>query len=120
LELHRRRPDWRERLRDWAQALPSSPLKSARRRLIDEVFACLLSDGRADTLCINALFPLLQDSRHNLDRSWLDWPPGHHPDDIQDARGLVGLTGTARNWEVQGILDILRRSMAATEPAAKT
>jgi hypothetical protein len=119
LELHRRRPDWRERLREWALALPSSPLKSARRRLIDEVFACLLSDGRADTLCINALFPLLQDSRHNLDRSWLDWPPGHHPDDIQEARGLVGLTGAARNWEVQGILDILRRSMAGAEPAAK-
>jgi hypothetical protein len=87
--------------------------------LIDEVFACLLSDGRADTLCINALFPLLQDARHSLDRSWLDWPPGHHPDDIQDARGLVGLTGAARNWEVQGILDVLRRSMNETEPTAK-
>jgi hypothetical protein len=117
LELHRRRPDWRARLRDWAIALPSSPLKSARRRLIDEVFACLLSDGRADTLCINALLPLLQDARHSMDRSWLDWPPGHHPDDIQDARGLVGLTGTARNWEVQGILDVLRRSMNETEPS---
>jgi hypothetical protein len=119
LELHRRRPDWRARLRDWAIALPSSPLKSARRRLIDEVFSCLLSDGRTDTLCINALLPLLQDARHSMDRSWLDWPPGHHPDDIQDARGLIGLTGAARNWEVQGILDVLRRSMDSAEPASK-
>lgn len=57
LELYRRRPEWRAHLRDWALALPSSPLVSARRRLIDEVFACLLSDGRADTLCVNALLP---------------------------------------------------------------
>jgi hypothetical protein len=32
---------------------------------------------------------------------------------------LVGLTGAARNWEVQGILDVLRRSMNQTEPTAK-
>ena len=90
--------------------------KPKRRRLIDEVFACLLSDGRADTLCVNALLPLLQDPRHALDRSWLDWPPGHHPDDIHEARSLIGLSGSARNWEVQGILDILRRSAASAEP----
>jgi hypothetical protein len=116
LELYRRRPEWRTSLRDWALTLPSSPLVSARRRLIDDLFACLLSDGRADTLCVNALLPLLQDPRHSLDRSWLDWPPGHHPDDIHEARALIGLSGAARNWEVQGILDILRRSMASTEP----
>ena len=117
LELHRRRPDWRARLREWGGALPSSPLASARRRLFDEVFGCLLSDGRADTLCVNALLPLLQDARHSLDRSWLDWPPGHHPDDLHDARALLGFAGPARNWEIQGILDVLRRTAADAAPA---
>lgn len=116
LELTRRRPAWRAQLRDWAADLPSAPLVAARRRLIDEVFACLLSAGRADTLCVNALLPLLQDPRHPLDRSWLDWPPGHHPDDLAAARALLGLAGPARNWEIQGILDVLRRSMASSGP----
>ena len=83
----------------------------------DEVFGCLLSDGRADTLCVNALLPLLQDARHSFDRSWLDWPPGHHPDDLHDARALLGFAGPARNWEIQGILDVLRRTAADAAPA---
>lgn len=116
LELYRRRPEWRAQLVAWAQSLPSTPLVSARRRLTDDLFACLLSDGRVDTLCVNALLPLLQDQRHTLDRSWLDWPPGHHPDDLQSARGLLGLAGPARNWEIQGILDVLRRTMTVGEP----
>jgi hypothetical protein len=115
LELNRRRPDWRAHLRIWADTLPSSPLPSARRRLVDEVFACLLPAGRADTLCVNALLPLLQDARHTHDRSWLDWPPGNHPDDIHEARGLLGFDGACRNWEVQGILDVLRRTLTPTE-----
>jgi hypothetical protein len=115
LELNRRRPDWRARLRDWAETLPCSPLPSARRRLVDEVFACLLPAGRADTLCVNALLPLLQDARHTHDRSWLDWPPGNHPDDLHEARALLGFAGACRNWEVQGILDVLRRAPAAAE-----
>lgn len=118
LELNRRRPEWRAHLRSWAESLPASPLSSARRRLVDEVFGCLLPAGRADTLCINALLPLLQDARHIHDRSWLDWPPGNHPDDIHEARALLGLDGSCRNWEVQGILDILRRTPTSPEPKA--
>jgi hypothetical protein len=72
-----------------------------------------LPDGRADTLCINALFPLLQTKSPTYEQQWLDWPPGNHPEDIQDARGLIGLTGPSRNWEIQGILDVLRRAGAA-------
>ena len=58
----------------------------------------------------------LREVHPGFQASWLDWPPGHHPDDIHEARALIGLSGAARNWEVQGILDILRRSMASTEP----
>ena len=117
LELNRRRPDWRARLKAWGETLPSSPLPAARRRLVDEIFACLLPAGRADTLCVNALLPLLQDRRGTHDRSWLDWPPGNHPTDIEEARALLGFAGPGHNWEVQGILDILRRTL--TRPEAK-
>ena len=116
MELNRRRPDWRRHLRAWALTLKTNPLPSCRRRLIDETFCCILPDGRADTLCINALFPLLQETKITLDRTWLEWPPGNHPDDIQEARALLGLQGSARNWEVQGILDVLRRSQANATP----
>jgi len=115
LELNRRRPDWRALLRRWGETLPSSPLPAARRRLVDEIFGGLLPAGRADTLCVNALLPLLQDRRRPHDRSWLDWPPGNHPVDIEAARALLGFAGPGHNWEVQGILDILRRTLTRPE-----
>ena len=118
LELNRSQPCWRDRLRDWAEEVGAMPLAHARRRLIDDVLAGVLPDGRADTLCINALFPLLQTRRRTLDITWLEWPPGNHPEDIQDARRLLGLSGPARNWEVQGILDILRRTAGLLPPKA--
>ncbi len=116
LELNRRRPDWRAHARTWAASLTLSPLPSCRRRLIDETFCCILPDGRADTLCINALLPLLQDARSSLEKHWLEWPPGNHPEDIQEARGLLGLAGGSRNWEIQGILDVLRRTALHIPP----
>ena len=116
LELNRRRPDWRAHVRTWAASLALNPLPSCRRRLIDETFCCILPDGRADTLCINALLPLLQDPRTALEKCWLEWPPGNHPEDIQEARALLGLAGGSRNWEIQGILDVLRRTAQQAPP----
>ena len=118
LELNRRQPQWRAQLRDWAEDIARTPLSPARRRLINDVLAGVLPDGRADTLCINALFPLLQTKRSPLEAAWLEWPPGNHPDDIQDARRLLGLSGPPRNWEVQGILDVLRRTAGQQPPKA--
>lgn len=116
LELNRRQPEWRQHLREWAENIGRIPLPSSRRRLIDQVLACVLPDGRADTLCVNALLPLLQTKQCPLDTPWLEWPPGNHPDDIQEARALLGMAGPSRNWEIQGILDILRRT-APQQPA---
>jgi hypothetical protein len=39
------------------------------------------------------------------------WPPGNHPEDIEQARRILGLAGSSRNFEVQGILDVIRRSV---------
>lgn len=118
LELNRRQPEWRRQLRIWAESLGKTPLPAHRRQLIDQVLNGVLPDGRADTLCINALLPLLQTRQKPLDVCWLEWPPGNHPDDIQEARGLLGLSGPARNWEIQGMLDVLRRTMKGPEPKA--
>ena len=111
LELNRLRPDWRNDLRDWGADIPSAPLSGLRRRLIDEVFCRVVPDGRADTLAINALLPLLSSPRVPLESVWLEWPPGNHPEDVREARHYLGLEGPARNWEVQGILDVIRRAV---------
>jgi hypothetical protein len=42
----------------------------------------------------------------------MDWPPGNHPEDVREARQHLGLEGPVRNWEVQGILDVIRRTNA--------
>jgi hypothetical protein len=34
---------------------------------------------------------------------------------VREARAYLGLDGPVRNWEVQGILDVLRRSVSADE-----
>lgn len=114
LELNRRQPDWRERVRDWGADLGQGPLTGQRRRLHDEIFGCVFPDGRADTLCVNALLPLLQAAGCAGETAWVDWPPGNHPDDIGEARRILGLGGAARNFEVQGILDVLRRTATET------
>jgi hypothetical protein len=110
LELNRRQPDWRERVRLWGAELEQAVLTSHRRRLHDSILGCVFPDGRADTLCINALLPLLHTSGYNCERAWIEWPPGNHPEDIEAARRVLGLVGSSRNFEVQGILDVIRRS----------
>jgi len=112
LELNRRQPEWRHDIKKWAKGLVSQSLASSRRQLIDEVLGGVFPEGRADTLCINALFPLLQTAGYTVDKFWCDWPPGNRPDDIQEARQVLGLEGPTRNFEVQGILDILRRNIS--------
>lgn len=115
LELNRRQPLWREEIKNWAKGLSSMPLPSMRRQLIDEILARVFPDGRADTLCINAIMPLIQAMGQSIEHEWLEWPPGNHPEDIQEARRVLGLMGAARNYEVQGILDIIRRSYPPLE-----
>jgi hypothetical protein len=117
LELNRRQPDWRERVRHWGTELEQSILTSHRRRLHDGILGCVFPDGRADTLCINALLPLLHASGEDCERTWIEWPPGNHPEDIEEARRVLGLTGVSRNFEVQGILDVIRRSAPDATPA---
>lgn len=117
LELNRRQPLWREDIKKWAKNLAHLPLATSRRQLINERLAGVFPEGRADTLCINALMPILQASGYNVEKVWADWPPGNHPDDIQEARQALGLEGPIRNYEVQGILDILRRSVAQSPKA---
>lgn len=112
LELNRRKPEWRNDIKKWAKSLATQTLASSRRQLIDEVLCGVFPEGRADTLCINALFPLLQTAGYAVDKFWCDWPPGNRPDDIQEARQSLGLEGPTRNFEVQGILDILRRNIS--------
>lgn len=110
LELNRRQPDWRAQVRAWGQGLGPAILPSHRRHLYDEVLGCVFPDGRADTLCVNALLPLLHAAGLNTEPTWIEWPPGNHPDDVREARRLLGLEGSTRNFEVQGILDVLRRA----------
>ncbi|MEY4033295.1 MAG: hypothetical protein RL492_489 [Verrucomicrobiota bacterium] len=114
LELNRRQPTWREQVRLWGADLGHAVLTSHRRRLHDGILGCVFPDGRADTLCINALLPLLHASGQDCERTWSDWPPGNHPEDIDQARRLLGLAGSSRNFEVQGILDVIRRSVPTT------
>jgi hypothetical protein len=40
---------------------------------------------------------------------WLEWPAGLRPDDLEAARGRLGMAGRARNWQVQGMLHTLGR-----------
>lgn len=115
LELNRRHPHWREEIQNWAKGLSSLPLPSLRRQLIDEILARVFPEGRADTLCINAIMPLIQAMGKSIEHEWLEWPPGNHPEDIQEARRVLGLMGAARNYEIQGILDIIRRSYPPLE-----
>lgn len=110
LELNRRQPDWRVLVRGWGEGLGLTPVAGHRRRLHDDILGCVFPDGRADTLCVNAFLPLLHAAGNDVEQAWIEWPPGNHPEDVAEARRLLGLEGTARNFEVQGILDVIRRS----------
>lgn len=104
--LCRRRPDWRERLAAWAEGLSTG--QATRRELLDGVLGGALPEALADTVATDALLPLIGSERAVVD-TWLDWPAGLRPEEIDDAMRRLGLAGRARNWQVQGILHTLGR-----------
>lgn len=107
LELNRTQPAWRESLLRWAER-PHEGIEMARRELHEQVLARALPEGRADTVAIDALLPLLQAHGRDMERAWMDWPPGNRPDEVEEARRLLGFPTRARNWEVQGLLGLTR------------
>ncbi len=109
LELNRARPCWREALLRWADRSHASP-EVARRELHEEVLARSMPEGRADTMAVDALLPLLHATGRPLDRLWMEWPPGNRPDEVDEARRLLGFVGRARNWEVQGLIGLMREA----------
>jgi len=116
LELLRRRPQWHEAVRTWSETPAEIALNEHRRALIDQILAQVIPDGRTDTLCINALLPLTHHPQNSQLEKWLNWPPGNFPEDLHEARLRLGLVGASRNWEIQGILDILRRTAGQVVP----
>lgn len=116
LELLRRHPQWFQSIREWSTAEALLSLQEHRRTLIDQILTGVIPDGRADTLCINALLPLTHQKGHSQLEKWLQWPPGNFPDDLHEARLRLGLVGASHNWEIQGLLDILRRTAGQPPP----
>lgn len=104
--LCRRRPDWRERLAAWARETLAG--NSTRRALIDGVLGGALPEGLADMLATDALLPLAA-SLGDISETWLEWPAGLRPDEIDACLRRLGQEGRARNWQVQGILHTLGR-----------
>lgn len=104
--LCRRRPDWRERFATWVSDVTAG--HSNRRGLIDGVLGGALPEGLADMLATDALLPLAAAST-DLTETWLEWPAGLRPDEIDEVLRRLGLSGRARNWQVQGVLHTLGR-----------
>jgi len=104
--LCRRRPDWRERLATWISGLPSG--QSTRRGLIDGVLGGLLPERLADMLATDALLPL---AGHDtaVEQTWLEWPAGLRPEEMDEALRRLGYQGRPRNWQIQGMLHTLGR-----------
>ncbi len=112
LELNRAHPAWRRALLEWAEQARRSP-ETARTALHQTVLARALPEGRADTVTVDALLPLLQAAGRQMESAWMDWPPGNRPDEIDEARRLLGFANRPRNWEVQGLLGVMRENRAA-------
>lgn len=112
LDLNRTHPAWRESLLRWADR-PHASVNAARRELHQEVLAHALPEGRADTVAVDALLPLLHATGRPFERPWMEWPPGNRPDEVEEARRLLGLPARASNWEVQGLLGLMRETSAA-------
>jgi hypothetical protein len=74
--------------------------------LADGVLGGALPVSLADTLATDALLPL---GGAGMRDPWLEWPAGLRPDDLEAARGRLGMAGRARNWQVQGMLHTLGR-----------
>lgn len=104
--LCRRRPDWRERLAAWSSGLPSG--QSNRRGLIDGVLGGMLPEGLADMVATDALLPLVG-ADSPVAETWLEWPAGLRPEEIDEAVRRLGFAGRTRNWQAQGILHTLGR-----------
>lgn len=104
--LCRRRPDWRERLSAWVKEI--RPGNSGRRTLIDGVLGGALPEGLADMLVTDALLPLA-DNQADIAETWLEWPAGLRPEEIDACLRRLGIEGRIRNWQVQGILHTLGR-----------
>jgi hypothetical protein len=102
--LCRARPDWPARLERWLRE--GARGLATRAGLVDGVLGGALPASLADTLATDALLPL---GGEPLAATWLDWPAGLRPDDLDEARGRLGLAGRARNWQVQGMLHTLGR-----------
>lgn len=102
--LCRARPDWPARLERWLETAASG--RGTRSGLTDGVLAGALPVSLADTLATDALLPL---GGTGMRKAWLEWPAGLRPDDIESARARLGMTGRARNWQVQGMLHTLGR-----------
>jgi hypothetical protein len=104
--LCRHRPQWREHVVRW---LTSVPQKDATRRgLIDGIFGAMLPEGLADMVVTDAILPLSEDAQA-AHETWLEWPAGLRPDELEDVRQRLGFEGRARNWQIQGILHTLGR-----------
>lgn len=104
--LCRCRPDWRERLAGWFDGLPGG--LSTRRSMIDGVLGGLLPEGLADMVATDALLPLGAPAA-GLPETWLEWPAGPRPDEVDEALRRLGFRSRPRNWQVQGVLHTLGR-----------
>ncbi len=111
LDLNRTNPGWRQSVLAWADREHGSP-EVARKRLHEDVLGRALPEGRADTVIVDALLPLLAATGRPMERLWMEWPPGNRPDEVEEARRLLGFPARARNWEVQGLLGLLREDAA--------
>ena len=102
--LCRARPDWPDRLARWLEDAARG--RGTRAGLADGVLGGALPVSLADTLATDALLPL---GGAGMRDPWLEWPAGLRPDDLEAARGRLGMAGRARNWQVQGMLHTLGR-----------
>lgn len=100
------RPDWRERLAAWTGALRRG--EATRRGLLDGVLGGLMPEGLADMVATDALLPLAG-TAEPVRQSWLEWPAGLHPAEIDETLRRLGMRGRPRNWQVQGVLHTLGR-----------
>ncbi len=104
IELCRARPDWVSRVR---RDLPHLARGHASRQgLLHGALGGLLPPGLADTLATDVWLPM---GGAALEAAWMDWPAGHRPDGVEEARQRLGAGLPRRNWCVQGILHALGR-----------
>lgn len=98
------RADWPDRLAEWLSEAKQG--RATRAGLLDGVLGGALPCSLADTVATDALLPL---GGPGLCATWLEWPAGLRPDDLEEARKRLGLAGRPRNWEIQGLLHTLGR-----------